>query len=153
MVRQKHLLIPSRNIDHQRILKINRTTGHTPPRVLFLGAPFFRWLYPCKKSKILFGSFHRYCWSKNPAIWLGKRRKWPHPMVVSGMLTFLDDYFHEKTRYQLNLSKETGNHRILQFDWTRNLNGHAQNGQLKLDATFPDIFPKISLDFFQRYWW
>ena len=33
-------------------------------------ATFPWWFSPCKKSMILIDSFHRYRWSKNPAIWL-----------------------------------------------------------------------------------
>ena len=46
-------------------------------------------LSPCRKSKKSFDSFQRYCWSKNPVIWLNKRYTWPHPTKSGSLRCYL----------------------------------------------------------------
>ena len=65
-----------------RILSSDWTRGltsHTQPKVVALDTTFPWWLTPCKKSEISLGSFQRYWWLKNHAIWLNRRNPWPHP--------------------------------------------------------------------------
>ena len=63
------------------------TTGHTKPKMVVSDAiaTFLWWLLPRKKSKVLIDSFLRYCWSKNPSIWLDESYNWPHPTKSSSL--------------------------------------------------------------------
>ena len=47
-----------------------------------LATPYFNdYLYAQNPT----GSFPRYCWSKNPAIWLDERQNWSHLTEVSSL--------------------------------------------------------------------
>ena len=85
-------LIPSRDIDDQRILQSDwtrDTTGNTQLK-LAVSDPFFLWwLSPCKKSIASIDCLQIYWWSKNSAVWLNERHNWPHPTKISSLISFL----------------------------------------------------------------
>ena len=117
-------------------------------------ATFPSWISPWKSSKISTDSFHRYCWSKNPAICLDKRHTWPNPTKTGSLRCYvplMTNSMHERLSYQWILSRVIDNQRILQSDWTRGTPGHTQPKVVVLDATFslgisPCQKTKISLD-------
>ena len=66
----------------------------------------------------------------------------PNQRWNSQMLPFLDAYLHAKNlRYQLFLSKDTVDQRILQSDWTTSTSGNTQPKMtLKMLSFFDDSF-------------
>ena len=57
----------------------------------------------CKESKTSIDSFHRYWWSKNPAIWL-ERYNWPNP-TKNGSLLSVEDHLSIDSFHRYWLSK------------------------------------------------
>ena len=47
-------------------------TSYTKQKVIVSDAAFLWWLSPSKKSKMSIGSFQKYWWLKNAAIWLAE---------------------------------------------------------------------------------
>ena len=103
MARQLYQSITSRDIDDQRILESDWTSGKpsgTQPRMVVLDVTFPWWLSPRKKLKISIGFFLWYCWSKNPAVWLDKKYHWPHPTKGGNLWNYLPfiTNFMQKTK-------------------------------------------------------
>ena len=132
---------------------MRNTTGHNQPKVIVSDATF-SWS-TCKKSQISLDLFHIYCWSNNSAIPLNKKHNWPHANK-SG--TFRKEKHAKKLRYQLIISRDTDDKRILESDWTIDTTGPTYAKAVVSDATFswwlsPCNKSKMWIDSFQRYWW
>ena len=85
-------LMPSRDIDDQRILQYDwtrHTTGHIQPKVVVSNPSFSWWLSPCKKNKVSIDFFQVHWWSKNSTIWLDERHNWSHPTKSESLRSFL----------------------------------------------------------------
>ena len=92
-------------------------------KVLASDATLPWWLSPDKRSKISIDSSQKYSLSKNPTIWLYERHTWLHPTKSGGLEYYfpLMTLFMQKKKktYQLTLSEEIDDKRILKSDYTR----------------------------------
>ena len=73
MLTQNYQLIPSSSIDDQKIMLLDwnkHVPGLTQPKVVVPDPTFPLRLSSWKRFKLSIGSFQRYLWSMNSAIWL-----------------------------------------------------------------------------------
>ena len=110
------------------IIRWPQLTTPNPNRWQVTGATFPLWLTPCKETKISTDSFQRYWWSKNPAIWLGKWHNWPHSTKSKSLRWYLHlmmNSMQKKLTHHMILSRDLGEQKILQSDWTKDKTGHT----------------------------
>lgn len=74
------------------------------------------------------------------------------------MPSSLNDYIHtKKLRYQLIPSRDIDDQGILESDWVKGTTDHTKPKVVVSDPacfSFPPWkISKVSIDFFQRYWW
>ena len=103
------------------------TSAHIQPKVVVSDASFHGWLFPCRKSKISMGLFHKHWW-----------------------LRYTIGHIQSKR------SPSFDDQRILQSISKRDNTSRAQRRMVASDASFPwwlNPNKKLRNHLIQRYWW
>ena len=129
VVRQSHQLILYWDIDNQTILQTDWTRAKlvTSNQNWWSNVLHSLDLYTWKNlyAKISLAFFDRYWWSKNSAIWLNERHKWPRPTKCISPIYY---FCLMKNSIQENviISRYFVDQRILKFDWLKSKSRHTE---------------------------